>query len=139
MKTLISFCLLTVIASSGLAGTHVTQIRAFPENPEPMQPFHVYVVVELPDRCWSQGDVGNLAFTDLDSYVIGTSCSPAIFLYDIAFEHEGLPVGVHTVTVTEFHSSSRDPGTWEHPLVVVVDDGVADEAPTWSALKTLYR
>jgi len=140
MKMMIATLLLFSLSSFALADSHVQSISVAPENPQPDTPFHIYVVVELPDLCWSQGAVGDLAYSELDSYTIGSYCSPAIFLYDILFEHEGLPEGVHTLTVTEFHSSSRDPGTWEHPVEFTVGTPpVSDEGHTWSALKALYR
>lgn len=134
-------CLLIIIAipTVVLADSHVHQVGISPTNPDPMAPFRIYVEAELPDQCWSQGPVGDLNFTVLDSYS-GTACPGGVFLYLVYYEFEGLAEGYHTITITEIHDSQRDPGQWEHPITFTVGTPpVANESLTWSSLKALYR
>ncbi len=139
MKFLVLLLCLSVIPVVVIADTHVDSISIVPENPDPMQPFHVYVEANLPDQCWSQGPIGDLEFTVLDSSE-GEDCSGGIFLYAVNFEQEGLPEGNHSLTVTEIHDSVRDPGSIDHVVEFTVGDpSVRNDPLSWGAVKTLFR
>lgn len=139
MRVLFPILILFLIPTLTLADSHVFQIQVSPENPDPGAPFRIYVSVTLPDQCWSQGPVGDLEFTDLDSYD-GVPCPGGLFNYMIAFEMEGLPEGVHLLTLTEHHDSTRDPGPYRHLVEFTVGDPVvATESLSWGAIKSVYR
>lgn len=130
---------LVLIPTLVLADSLVDSVSISPENPAPMAPFRVGVVVALPDRCWEEGPIGDLEFTIVDSYT-GQDCSGGIFLYWVYFEQDGLPEGHHSITVTEWHDSVRDPGSWAHVVEFTVGDPpVGNEDISWSAVKALYR
>jgi hypothetical protein len=139
MKYCVFFLMIIAIPTVVLADSHLHMIAISPANPDPMAPFRVYVEAELPDQCWTQGPVGDLNFTVLDSYS-GSPCPGGFFMYWFLIEREGLPEGHHSIIITEIHDSLRDPGQWEHPIEFTVGDPpVANESLTWSSLKALYR
>lgn len=139
MRFLLFILFLISIPSLALADSHVNSIGITRENPEPMTPIHIYVEATLPDQCWTQGPVGEAEFMVLDSYD-GEPCPGGLFLYGILFEFAGLPEGVHSITITERHDGTRDPGTWEHVVEFTVGTPpVSNEEVSWSSLKALYR
>ncbi len=139
MKYFLAVLLLIVIPSFASADTHVELINLSPDNPDPGMPFRVYVKAVLPDQCWSQGPVGDLTFSVLDSFT-GDPCPGGLFYYLVVFELEGLPEGHHSVTVTELHDGTRDPGSWEHLLEFTVGNPpVGIEDRSWSSVKAIFR
>lgn len=139
MKSFVVVLFLCAIPALLFADSHVDLIHTVPINPDPMVPFFVYLEASLPDQCWTQGPVGDFEFTDLDSFS-GTSCPGGILYFWIAFDHDGLPEGQHSITVTEWHDSVRDPGPYEHVVEFTVGTPpVSNESISWSSVKALYR
>ncbi len=140
MKILFTIAILLSLSSSALAASYVGSIVVMPGNPDPGEPHTIYIQGDMPDGCWEAGLLNGLAFSLLDSYTPGTACTLALVPFDYFIDRPGAPEGVHMLQITEYHSGSRIPGTWIHEVTYDVGTPeVADEAPTWSALKSLYR
>jgi hypothetical protein len=140
MKILFTIMILSSFSSLAVAVPYVGSIVVMPENPDPGEPHVVVIRGDMPDGCWEAGVLTGFAFTLVDTYAPGLECTLALVPFEYVIDRPGVPEGVHSLMITEYHSSSRTPGTWTHEVVYDVGTPeVADEAPTWSALKALYR
>ena len=139
MKLFVVSFLLMAMPAVVIGGSYVESIEVSPENPDPGDPFHIYVTVVLPDRCLTEGPVTDSAFTVLDSYT-GGNCVGVLYYYMVMFEREGLQEGHHSITITEYHDGKRNPGSWEHVVEITVGNpSVGNENMSWGAVKVLFR
>ncbi len=125
----------------------ISSVDIVPANPTDVDPVSVHVYGWFADSCWSVDTYectagGGALAIDIhayDEWMPGYVCLMVIIPYGITCEFGVLPAGDYVLTVTEDHSSLRDP----FPNVVVVEFDVTDFTPveplTWGRIKGLYQ
>lgn len=131
---------LLLVPGLAVAASYVDTIQIIPPHPDPMEPVTLSVTGSMPSSCWALGGQSATGFSLIDSSTPDIACLTVIVPFDVFFDLGGLPEGVHTITVSEWHQSLYDPGQWSHPVTFTVGDPPVEGAQTsWSAVKALYR
>ena len=138
-RLMMIFCLLHLPLIAG-AVSYVSSIEVIPPHPDPLEPVSIHVSGGMPSSCWSLGGQNGTSFSLIDVSSPEVNCLAVIIPFDLTFDLGGLPEGVHTITVNEWHQSLYDPGLWSIPVTFTVGTPpVEDESASWSAVKSLYR
>ena len=148
VRRLPSLPLLVLVFITYLASSALGAVYVFPPEPTERDSISIEVVHGFADGCWTltghtcasvAGDsiAIDVYVFDLEQY--GWTCPQGVWSYSYTCDYGLLPVGVYTVTFTEYHDSLR----WPEPRIDIVGFEVRPDTPiertSWGRIRALYR
>jgi len=131
---------LLLLPLTAFAGSFVSSIQVIPPNPGAFEPYMVHISGDMPDGCWSLGQVGLSSFELVDISGPGISCITVLVPFTAEFQRSGSQAGHYMLIFTEMHDSLNHPGSWQHVVEFDIGEpGVPADDRTWSTVKALYR